>query len=343
MKRCTLLTILFLSFFAVCSLQAAESEAKGKGSFTGNTCDKMGRDDKKATIETAKKKAWDSYTATFGQAKMQEYNKIEKEFLNNLDDFITETTVVDSISNKDLNLCDLLVKIKVNEEKINAKFKAKSSVGNVDSGEGSTISFIFVGRQITSSKSFEAKKVSMESLEETKNTLKKTTGGSVEKKSAKEKYEIIATTDFDSAFNQVLTENGFESTDYNDVFSNCGGASSSIIKSEFAKNDEMSAANRKKAIDGAKKCEVRYFASGYMNVSVPEKDPVSGNEIVYVSINGMVWDIAKKLPKKIGSVGPVQYSGLGPDQNTARRNALIKAASEAAKIIVSQLNSKNIK
>lgn len=335
--------LLIVSFFMVWNLSAQEIEKTGKASFIDNTCDKMADKDRKETVNQAKKKAWLSYTAGFSQSKMKEYKKIEQEILDKLDDYLIETTVVDSVSNKAGNSCDILVRIKINETAVNAKLNVSSAIGQVDSGEGSTISFIFVGRQVTSIKSFDAKNVSIASVEETKNTLKTTTGGSVEKKSAKEKYEIIATTDFDSSFNKVLTENGFESTDYNDVFSECGGASSASIKAEFAKNDELSAANRKKAIDAAKKCEVKYFALGYMNVSVPDKDPVTGNEIVIVSINGMVWDIAKKLPKKIGSVGPVQYSGLGSDQNTARRNALNKAAAEAAKDIVAQLNSKSIK
>ena len=79
-----------------------------------------------------------------------------------------------------------------------------------------------------------------------------------------------------------------------------------------------------------------------MNVSVPELDPVSGEQKVIVSINGMVWNIDKKLPRKVASVGPVQYFGLGPDKDTARRNALRLAAKSAAETVSSQLGNKDL-
>jgi hypothetical protein len=53
-------------------------------------------------------------------------------------------------------------------------------------------------------------------------------------------------------------------------------------------------------------------------------------------------DLSGALPRVLASVGPVQYSGLGPDQQVAGRNALINAASEAAKEISNQLRSKGL-
>jgi hypothetical protein len=343
MKLVFLFSSLFFFLLGPVNLNSAELEFKGKGTFDGKLCNKLKDKERKPTIEKAKKNAWNSFTATFNQARMNQYKKIENEFTDKLDNFITEVSVLDSSSNTDLNTCDILVRIKINEVAVNSKLSEKSAIGSVESGEGSTISFIFVGRQITSSKSFDEKRVNIKSVEETKTTYKATTGGSTERKSAIEKYDVIATTDFDSALNTVLTDGGFEVSEYADVFSNCGGESLANIKSEFSKSDEISPASRKKAIDAAKKCDVRYFSIGFMNVSVPDKDPVSGNERVFVSVNGRVDDIAKKLPKRVASVGPIQYSGLGPDQNTARRNALQKAATEAGKIIVDQLNAKGLK
>ena len=135
---------------------------------------------------------------------------------------------------------------------------------------------------------------------------------------------------------------GYETVDYADVLSNCGGASISSIKNAFATSDELPQNLRNKAIKGAKSCDVKYFAVGYMNVSVPELDPVSGEQKVIVSINGMVWNIDKKLPRKVASVGPVQYFGLGPDKDTARRNALRLAAKSAAETVSNQLGNKDL-
>ena len=63
---------------------------------------------------------------------------------------------------------------------------------------------------------------------------------------------------------------------------------------------------------------------------------------MFVSVRGQVWSITKKLPRKVASVGPVQFAGLGPNDTVAMRNALILAAKEAGTAIVDQLNAKGI-
>jgi hypothetical protein len=78
-------------------------------------------------------------------------------------------------------------------------------------------------------------------------------------------------------------------------------------------------------------------------VGLSDTDPVSGMKRVFVSTRAQVWTLEKRLPKNVASVGPVQFSGLGPDAQVATRNALNLAAEEAAKEIVAILNSKGIR
>ena len=80
-----------------------------------------------------------------------------------------------------------------------------------------------------------------------------------------------------------------------------------------------------------------------MNVSAHQKDSLSGKIKVMVDVNGMVWDISKKLPRKVGAGGPVQAFGLADDQDSARREALRHAASAAGQAIANQLASKSIR
>jgi hypothetical protein len=61
-----------------------------------------------------------------------------------------------------------------------------------------------------------------------------------------------------------------------------------------------------------------------------------------VSVRSQLLDITGKLPRIIASVGPIQYAGLGPNQDVAKRNALNLAAVEVAKAISDQLNSKGM-
>jgi len=55
------------------------------------------------------------------------------------------------------------------------------------------------------------------------------------------------------------------------------------------------------------------------------------------------WDRkANKGPRTVATIGPVQYSGLGPTQSVAERNALILAGESAAGELVSQMRAKNL-
>ena len=79
-----------------------------------------------------------------------------------------------------------------------------------------------------------------------------------------------------------------------------------------------------------------------MDVGLSEIDPVTGNQRTYVSVKSQVWNIDKRLPRKVASVGPVQYQGLGPNARVAQTNALIQAAEYVGNEIVNQLNAKGL-
>jgi hypothetical protein len=105
----------------------------------------------------------------------------------------------------------------------------------------------------------------------------------------------------------------------------------------------MSAQIRSKVFAAARKCNVRYFSVGTIDIGLKDVDPVTGNKRVYVSVRAQLWDISPMIPRKIGSVGPVQFCGLGPDQSVAGRNALIIAAKETAITLTEQLNAKGVR
>ena len=61
---------------------------------------------------------------------------------------------------------------------------------------------------------------------------------------------------------------------------------------------------------------------------------------VYVNVMGYILDSRGKFTKKIASVGPIQYSGLGENPKVAKVNALVSAGTSAAKDLVDQLRAK---
>ena len=63
---------------------------------------------------------------------------------------------------------------------------------------------------------------------------------------------------------------------------------------------------------------------------------------MYVSVRGQVWNISRRLPRQVASVGPVQFAGMGPNPTVAKNNALVLASKEAAQILVNQMNAKGL-
>jgi hypothetical protein len=197
-----------------------------------------------------------------------------------------------------------------------------------NSEEASVFVTLFVARQADSSKEFDAKR--------------NANSGNVLRKSERTIYKVISSKDIDNAMSIKLSEAGFETADYDSVVSNCGGAERSKISSQFMKGDDIPRRTRSSAIKASRECGVKYFAIGSMTADVATTHQ-SGLKLVFVSVRGTVYDITKKLPRKVGVIGPVQYGGRGPNENIARRNALLLAGGKAAEIIVNQLNKKGLK
>lgn len=319
--------------------------------------------EKSGAMREAKIQAWGLYTSKFSAAKMNQYLNVKDQFLNNIDEYILNIRVLDENVDKKTKTMTLVVRGLVNETAVDAVFGSMAAAGQQDSGEGSMFTFIFVARQAVSANTKDAKRVDISQTQTAStanesmtasgnamtansdtNSLKKTTsGGSTKTSATQRQYIVMSSQDINAAMGAVLSTAGFEIIDYDDVVSECGGVERANIAEEFQANDDMSRDSRKSAINGARSCEVPIFATGTLDVGVQDIDPTTGNKRVYVSVRGQVWNIKKTLPRKIASVGPVQYSGLGPDDSVAMRNALNFAAEEAAKSIVEQLNAKNIR
>ena len=168
-------------------------------------------------------------------------------------------------------------------------------------------------------------------------------GGNTLRKEDEVTYAVTSSQDLDSAMGEVISSAGIEYVGYDDIVANCKGIPSKKFQNEYVHADEMSPQTRSAVITAVKACDVRYFATGTVDTGVASRDTVSGNQQVFVSVRSQLWDVSQRLPRKIGSVGPKQYSGLGPDQGVAAKNALAIAARELAKTLVDQLNAKGIR
>ena len=318
---------------------------------------------KDAAITAARKSAWRKYVASMSGATKDLYLQQENSFLSNLEDYVIEVVVLDDDLDTKNKTYSVMVRATIDENAVSSLLRTSSAAGQQATGEGSLFSFVFVSREVTSRKEFQAKETNITKSEsvavaessvsvsgsnvsessDNSSMSRTTTGGSTEKKANRLSYSVASSQDINAAMSNVLATSGFEIVEYDDVVSECGGTEREVIMAEFSESDDMSRQTRKGAIDGNRECEVSLFAAGTLDIGLGDVDPVTGNKRVVVSARAQVWNIEKRLPKKVASVGPVQFSGLGPDSQVAMRNALNLAAEEAAKEIVAILSSKGIR
>ena len=357
-----LLTIVFLAL-TINNLHA-ETEIKAAASYSYEKTfgSSPSDDDLKNAQEKAKEAAWNLYTSKFDLARMKQYGLVEGEIKKDLGRFIISSVLVENQIDEKAKTITSIVKIKINDVALDMKLSTLSKAGQTASGEGSAIVFIFTARQVDSLKSFEDKKVSIKQSKSSKKSTdtmdgdtdalseesfeKTTTGGSTEKKSAVIKYKkttsSISSEELDNAMNAVLSPNGFEVIAYDDVVNECEGVEKSVIDTEFIEKNAMSRLSRKAATKASRDCDVKYLSVGTLDIGAPGRDTVTGDIVITVSVRAQVKNIEKRLPKTVASIGPIQASGTGSDEQVAGRNALKEAAIEAAKALVNQLNAKGL-
>ncbi|MFT5210499.1 MAG: hypothetical protein ACI9CE_002224 [Flavobacterium sp.] len=342
---------------------AGGTQVKGTGShqYEGRFKKKNYLTYKKQAIEKAKQSAWVRYEGTMSPAKMKSYQQMASSFKNDLERYIFDVVVLDESHDKASKTVDVIIRASVNTTAVDVALNVNSAVQQ-SGGTGSMFTFIFMARETSLIKSYDDKITKITAGDDEKSASeeivvdggsiatsqssssfsKSTTGGSTERKAEKVTYVVTSAQDIDAAMGETLTTAGYEVVDYGDVVSECGGSEPSDIRDEFSQSDDMSRQTRKFAIQGARECEVSYFATGTIDTGLSDIDPVTGNKRVYVSVRGQVWDVTRRLPKKVASVGPIQFSGLGPNPKVAKSNALILASREASRELVNQMNAKGL-
>jgi hypothetical protein len=169
-----------------------------------------------------------------------------------------------------------------------------------------------------------------------------TTGGSRVRKADQNTYEVKHVLALDADVGETLTVAGFEVVNYDDVVSECGGAEWAQIQEELKVGNNMTRPTRKAAIKGAKECEVKFFAFATLTQQMSNVS-ASGQKKTTVAITAQVWNISKRLPRKVASVSIPNMGGFGSNDNEAYLDALRRGSVEAATRIVDQLNLKGLR
>jgi len=360
--------LLFVVLACTLTAHADLVKVKGKGEIAYTTSHfKQGSADELAAITEAKKDALTRFASDFDSARFVLFKKIEPEVLSNIDQYVTDYTQLDQQDDKASKRYTVFIEASVDSTAIenaiekssgpNAPAAAGTATANAG---GSYMTFVFVARELASSKDFDAKRTTVEINESSEagaqknkvaddgqsaetgldksSVVKNTTGGNTEIKASDLTYRATTVTYVDNAVNSVLTKANYEVVDPVDA-----GLDVESFKNDFSSGDDISSGTRSAAIKNCKDKEISYIAIANMDVGLPEKDEATGLIRVYVTVTAKVSDLTPKFPKTVASIAGIPYAGLGSDPQVAKQNALNEAATRSASELVDQLRMKGVK
>ena len=171
--------------------------------------------------------------------------------------------------------------------------------------------------------------------DEQSNVYEKTTSGSVEKNSEVVKYRSYTPEEIEAKVTEV-----FNKADFTVVPTFEAGIDKEKFIKDFSVGNDITDATKKETVDLTKGKGINLIAVAMLDVGREQVDQAVGLSKIYVNVTGYILDSRGKFTKKIASVGPVQYSGLGENPKVAKVNALVNAGSSAAKDLVDQLRAK---
>lgn len=357
-----ILTLLIFTLFILVHLNAVD--VRGIAQYQQERYKKsLKADERQQLLNSARFNALNNYVSSLDISKLKEYEKIRSIVESDLDKFVSNTIILSETSDRKTKSHQVVIRVTIRENLINNEISKVSSVANISEDERSYLTFVFLSRKATSVKQYDdkvSKRVDSTNIEETiqSETLTDseigvnsetyssatiTSGGSTESKADIVTYNVNSSDDINTTILQVFGDAGYEVVEAEMVADETGGLMNlEDFINDFSQGEDISASTRKNAALGCRDLDIKYFAIGKLDIGQNLRDPVTGLIRVYVNVNAKVYDVSKRFPKTVASVGPVQYSGIGPTQDVAQRNALQQAGKNASDGLVSQMRSKNL-
>lgn len=321
-------------------------------------------DEKKAEArELARANAIERYIARQSTSKSQNFDIIRSEVEDNPGQFTLGDRIVSENHDEDAKRYQVVVRAEINTSRLANALEEASAVGAASSAEKSYITFVFVAREKTAVKSYEAKEVErkdtdtyvegsdqqatsssgVEYASSESTSEKTTTGGSTTRKADVARYQVSRTEGINSVTSGVFSSRGFKVVEAGFLEDETGGLLSvEAFKNDYRNGDDISSQTLRNAAKGARNVDVPYIAVGTLDVGMQDKDPASGLDRIHVTVSGKIISVKNRFPETVASVGPVQFAGTGPNSSVARTNALKKAADSAAKELTEQLNARGM-
>lgn len=371
-----LLIVALATFTLAAGAQVQQSRGKASVSYEGPSAS---ADDKARAMQAAQLKAVEFYYAEAGESESENFDAVRDKILANPDRYILESTVLAEEDNPDKKQYTTTVRISLNVASLRNLVKANSAVAKVGAGEKSPLAFVFVSRQVASVKSFDDR-VYKRVDESVKGSVSETTaqsgvegeslrggqirtnaataartdaaaarsqtietGGSTVKRASETTYRLIPSANLNQVFSSTFTRAGFSVKDAAFIEPLTGGKFKvSDVEADYQSGNDLKPATLQSIASGMRIAHIPYVALGTLDVGSVDKDPATGLVRVSVTVNAKIYDMTQTIPDTKASVGPIQYSGVGPSEDEARGNALKLAANNAARELTSQITTQGV-
>lgn len=333
-------------FFGIANAQTVSVKGMGTVSYSGF----LGSGDKSKAYQKAQISAVERYFADRGQADYESFDSNRDKIVDNLDDFITGTTVLGEQEQSGLNKYSVTVKVDINETKLNVLMRKSSVASKAPAGSKSKIAFIFVGREAASVRSFDARVSQRTEVSTTSSkssgsfdgvnerssnaAVKVETGGSTLRKADDATYRVYPLADQRSAITSVFSQAGYKVVDSDLVL---GDKEIKAITRDYSSGSDLQPSTIRSIYAALRAQGVPIFVIATLNLDAPITDPSSGMQRESVRISARALDVSDG--SEIASVPPVLQFGLGATNQDAANAALKNGALAGAREVVSRLNA----
>lgn len=362
--RVLLALLLATSFIAPAWAQTVSSRGMGSASFGLRLSPEV----RATALENARINALEAHVAQSGPARLRLFEQRRDEFLAEIDRFILASVTLSEQEDKKAKKYTIVIRADINAALLQAKFDAGSATSNTRANERSLLSFVFVARSQDSIQRFQDKQYERMDVSTTYSEATNegesfgrsnitttggvtqtgstavTRGGSSTQRSDAIQWKVANANEVNTSMTGQFSAAGYEVVEAEYVESESNGLLSvERIRSDFSTGNDLQASTLRDTANGFRAAGIPFFAIGTLDVGMQDTDPVSGNVRVHVTVTGKVLDVSGRFPRTVSSVGPVQFSGLGPNATVARTNALQQAAEQAAQQMVNELNNREVR
>ncbi|MGI4814591.1 MAG: hypothetical protein ACRYGG_14835 [Janthinobacterium lividum] len=371
-KQIIMAALLSLAIVGPAHAQLVNVKGVGVVQYTGNAATPQAKDE---ALRKAQVNAIERYYASNGEAESENFDSVRDKVEGSLEQFVLDATTLSEQDQPDFHRYTVSVRAELNVAKLRNTLKASSATVKTAAGQRSTLTFVFLARQVASVKSFDARvykradaSVSDSSRDtesavgseaesvggthvSTSATKRKNatnienvsasveTGGSTTQKADDVQWKLMPSGNFDAAVSGIFAQAGFDVVDVGYLEPQSHGLLSlKALQDDYRTGDDPKPQTLRNTAAGLQAAQVPYLALTTLDVGAKDIDPDTGLMRVYVTVTGKVLDLSGRFPRTVSSVGPVQYAGTGPSQDVAQTNGLKLAADKAARELVNQIN-----